>query len=73
MDSIFNKVKLASIPVDLLATLRIFFEEASLKNKTLFEQLYVDRWFTYNLPQNGSDRKGNPSKVQRALHGKPHW
>lgn len=51
MESIFSKVSLPSIPVDLLATLRIFFEKGSLQNKTLFEQLYVDRWFTYNLPQ----------------------
>lgn len=51
MESIFSKVSLPSIPVDLLATLRIFFEKGTLQNKTLFEQLYVDRWFTYNLPQ----------------------
>ena len=51
MDSIFSKVNLPGIPVDLLATLRIFFENASLQQKTLFEQLYVDKWFTYNLPQ----------------------
>ena len=53
MESIFSKVSLPSIPVDLLATLRIFFEKGSLQNKTLFEQLYVDRWFDYNLPQMG--------------------
>lgn len=51
MDSIFSKVNLPSVPVDLLATLRIFFEKASLQNKTIFEQLYVDKWFDYNLPQ----------------------
>lgn len=51
MESIFSKVSLPSIPVDLLATLRIFFKKGTLQNKTLFEQLYVDRWFTYNLPQ----------------------
>ena len=51
MESIFSKVSLPSIPVDLLATLSIFFEKGTLQNKTLFEQLYVDRWFTYNLPQ----------------------
>lgn len=51
MESIFSKVSLPSIPVDLLATLRIFFDKGTLQNKTLFEQLYVDRWFTYNLPQ----------------------
>lgn len=53
MESIFSKVSLPSIPVDLLATLRIFFEKGTLENKTLFEQLYVDRWFDYNLPQMG--------------------
>ena len=53
MESIFSKVSLPSIPVDLLATLRIFFEKGTLQNKTLFEQLYVDRWFDYNLPQMG--------------------
>lgn len=37
--------------MDLLATLRIFFDKASLQNKTIFEQLYVDKWFDYNLPQ----------------------
>ena len=41
MDSIFSKVNLPSIPVDLLNTLRIFFEKGSLQNKTLFEQLFV--------------------------------
>lgn len=51
MDSIFSKVSLPSVPVDLLATLRIFFDKASLQNKTIFEQLYVDKWFDYNLPQ----------------------
>lgn len=51
MDSIFSKVNLPSIPVDLLRTLQIFFEKGTLANKTLFEQLYVDKWFTYNLPQ----------------------
>ncbi len=53
MESIFSKVSLPSIPVDLLSTLRIFFKKGSLQNKTLFEQLYVDRWFDYNLPQMG--------------------
>lgn len=51
MESIFSKISLPGVPVDLLATLRIFFEKGSLENKTLFEQLYVDKWFTYNLPQ----------------------
>jgi hypothetical protein len=51
MDSIFSKVNLPSIPVDLLNTLRIFFEKGSLQNKVLFEQLFVDKWFSYNLPQ----------------------
>ena len=51
MDSIFSKVNLPSIPVDLLKTLQIFFEKGSLENKTLFEQLYVDKWMSYNLPQ----------------------
>lgn len=57
MESIFSKVSLPSIPVDLLATLRIFFEKGTLQNKTLFEQLYVDRWFDYNLPQMGLTAK----------------
>lgn len=51
MDSIFSKINLPGVPVDLLATLRIFFEMGTKENKTLFEQTYVDRWFTYNLPQ----------------------
>jgi hypothetical protein len=53
MESIFSKVSLPSIPVDLLSTLRVFFKKGSLQNKALFEQLYVDRWFDYNLPQMG--------------------
>lgn len=51
MKSIFQKIALPAIPVDLLATLRIFFEKGTLEQKTLFEQLYVDKWFDYNLPQ----------------------
>lgn len=62
MDSIFNKVNLPTIPVSLMSTLKIFFEQASLKNKTLFEQLYVDRWFTFNLPQMGLTAKALQAK-----------
>ena len=57
MKSIFQQVALPTIPVDLMATLKIFFEKGALeqetpnKQKTLFEQLYVDKWFDYNLPQ----------------------
>lgn len=51
MKSIFQQVALPTIPVDLMATLKIFFEKGTLEQKTLFEQLYVDKWFDYNLPQ----------------------
>lgn len=51
MKSIFQKIALPAVPVDLLASLRIFFEKGTLEQKTLFEQLYVDKWFEYNLPQ----------------------
>lgn len=51
MDSIFSRVNLPAVPVDLINTLRIFFEQGTLANKTLFEQLFVDKWMNYNLPQ----------------------
>ncbi len=51
MDSIFSKINLPGVPVDLLATLRIFFEMGTKENKTLFEQTHVDRWCTYKLPR----------------------
>ncbi len=64
MESIFNKVNIKSIPLSLLATLKIMFDEASKQQKALFEQLYVDRWFTYNLPQMGLTCKTLQSKYR---------
>lgn len=64
MESIFNKVNIKTIPLSLLATLKIMFDEASKKQKTLFEQLYVDRWFDYNLPQMGLTCKALQSKYR---------
>lgn len=51
MESIYSKINLPSIPVDLINSLRIFFEKGTLENKVLFEQTYIDRWFKFNLPQ----------------------
>ena len=51
MKSIFSLVNLPTVPVDLMKTLQIFFETGSNNSKVLFEQLYTDRWFDYNLPQ----------------------
>ena len=62
MESIFNKVNLATIPISLLATLKIMFDKASEQQKALFEQLYVDRWFDFNLPQMGLTCKALQSK-----------
>lgn len=51
MKSIFQQIALPTVPADLIESLRIFFEKGTLEQKTLFEQLYVDKWFDYNLPQ----------------------
>jgi hypothetical protein len=51
MKSIFQQIALPTVPADLIEALRIFFEKGTLEQKTLFEQLYVDKWFDYNLPQ----------------------
>lgn len=64
MESIFNKVNLKTIPLSLLATLKIMFDEASKQQKALFEQLYVDRWFDYNLPQMGLTAKALQSRYR---------
>lgn len=64
MESIFNKVNIKTIPLSLLASIKIMFDEASKKQKTLFEQLYVDRWFDYNLPQMGLTCKALQSKYR---------
>lgn len=64
MKSIFSNVNIPSMPLSLLATLKIFFEQATLTEKTLFEQLYVDRWCTYNLPQMDLTAKG----IQERYH-----
>lgn len=64
MESIFNKVNIKTIPLSLLATLKIMFVEASKQQKALFEQLYVDRWFDYNLPQMGLTAKALQSRYR---------
>ncbi len=38
-------------PIDLLATMQIMFDQASLTNKTLWEQTFVDRLFDFRPPQ----------------------
>ena len=38
-------------PIDLLASMKIMFDEASRQQKTLWEQTYVDKWFTIRPPQ----------------------
>lgn len=64
MESIFNKVNIKTIPLSLLTTLKIMFDQASQQQKALFEQLYVDRWFDYNLPQMDLTCKALQSKYR---------
>ncbi|MDR2138544.1 MAG: hypothetical protein LBP50_03220 [Tannerella sp.] len=62
MKSIFTTFNLkdpgTNRPVDLLASMRILFDEATKSQKTLWEQTYVDRWFTVRPPQLGLTVEG---------------
>lgn len=53
--SIFSTFRLndpkSGNPIDLLATMRIVFDGASLSQKTLWERMLIDQLFTYNVPQ----------------------
>ena len=56
--SIFTTLTFPGQPIDLLKTMQIMFDQASLQNKILWEKTYVDRWFTSNLPQYGLTCEG---------------
>jgi hypothetical protein len=55
MKSIFSSLNLrdprSNKVIDLLASMQIMFDEATRAQKTLFEQTYLDRWFTIRPPQ----------------------
>ncbi|MDR2765426.1 MAG: hypothetical protein LBB90_10415 [Tannerella sp.] len=57
MKSIFSTFDLkdpkTSRPIDLLGSMHILFDEATKKQKTLWEKMYVDQWFTIRPPQLG--------------------
>ena len=67
MKSIFSTFKINDVktgkPIDFIGTMQIMFDQASLANKTLWEQTYVDRWFDYRPPQLGNSR-GNHGQIQ---------
>lgn len=62
MKSIFSTFKLNDIksgkPIDFIGTMQIMFDKASLANKTLWEQTYVDKWFDFRPPQLGLTAEG---------------
>jgi hypothetical protein len=62
MKSIFSTLNLkdpkTNKPLDLLASMQIMFDEASKSQKTLWEQTYIDRWFTVRPPQLGLTCEG---------------
>jgi hypothetical protein len=62
MKSIFTTFDLkdpkTNRPIDLIATMKILFDEASKAQKTLWEKMYADRWFTVNPPQLGLTVEG---------------
>jgi len=62
--SIFTKLTFPGQPIDLLKTMQIMFDQASLQNKILWEKTYVDRWFTANLPQYGLTCEGIVGKYK---------
>lgn len=64
MESIFQKLTFPGQPVDLLKTMQIMFDQASLQNKALWEKTYVDKWFTTNLPQYGLNAEGIVGKYK---------
>jgi hypothetical protein len=62
MKSIFTTLDIkdsgTNRPIDLLASMQILFDEATKSQKTLWEQTYVDRWFTVRPPQLGLTVEG---------------
>jgi hypothetical protein len=62
MKSIFTTFEIkdprTNKPIDLLASMQILFDEATKAQKTLWEQTYVDRWFTVRPPQLGLTVEG---------------
>ena len=62
MKSIFSTFKINDVktgkPIDFIGTMQIMFDQASLANKTLWEQTYVDRWFDCRPPQLGLTAEG---------------
>jgi hypothetical protein len=64
MESIFQKLTFPGQPIDLLKTMQIMFDQASLQNKALWEKTYVDKWFTTNLPQYGLTAEGIVGKYK---------
>jgi hypothetical protein len=66
MKSIFSTLNLkdprTNKAIDLLGSMQIMFDEASRAQKTLWEQTYLDRWFTVNPPQLGLTAEGIMAK-----------
>jgi hypothetical protein len=62
MKSIFSTLNLndpkSNKPLDLLASMQIMFDEASESSKTLWEETYIDKWFSINTPQLGLTAEG---------------
>lgn len=62
MKSIFTTLGLkdpkTNRPIDLLASMQILFDSATKERKTLWEQTYVDKWFTIRPPQLGLTVEG---------------
>jgi len=66
MRSIFSTLNLkdprSNKPLDLLASLQIMFDAASKNSVTLWEETYLDKWFTINTPQLGLTAEGITAK-----------
>lgn len=51
-------------PLDFLATWKKAFEKASEREIALFQQMYSDKWFTYNTPQMSLTAEGIMGKYR---------
>lgn len=62
MKSIFSTFKVNDAktgkPIDLIGTMQIAFDKASLSKKTMWEEMYVDKWFEYRPAQLGLTAEG---------------
>lgn len=62
MKSIYSNFRINDVktgkPIDFLGTMQIMFDQASLQQKTLFEQTYTDRLMEYKIPQLGLTAEG---------------